>query len=157
MIELPITISHLDRIADALERLVLIESAARFTFKLNLGELGTMPTYKSDRADFDFRVSINAADSEGNMIPDAPVPVGHTLMVTSDNPAAFEVTQDAADPRFIHAHVGGPNPDGTESQANVTARLFDAANNMVATGATQVTVTVGDPAAITAITLNLPE
>jgi hypothetical protein len=116
-----------------------------------------MPIYKSDRPDFDFRVTITAADSEGNSIPDAPVPEGHMLTVLSSNPSAFEVAQDPGDPRFIHAHVGGPNPDGTPSQATVRANLFDPANNLIATGEASVTVTVGDPTAISAITLNLPE
>lgn len=75
MIELSITILELDRIAAAVERLSLIQSAARFTYKLTLS----------------------------------------------------------------------------------VANLTDPALNLVATGAALVTVTVGDPAAITAINLNLPE
>src|SRR5262245_50594095 len=131
MIELPITISNLDRIAKALETLILIHSAQRFTYKL---DGGLMPTYKSDRPDFDFSVTITATDSEGNAIPNSPIPAGHTLSITSDNAAAFSVAQDAANPQLIHAHVGGPNADGTPSQANVTANLFDPANNLVASG-----------------------
>lgn len=156
MIELPITISNLDRIADALEKLVQIQSAARFSFqpKLNLGE---DMTYKDDRPDFDFSVAIAATDSEGHFIPDSPIPAGHTLTVTSDNPDAFTVTQDANDPKLIHAHVGGPNADSTPAQANVVANLMDPANNLVASGVAQVIVTVGDPTAITAISVNLPE
>jgi hypothetical protein len=150
MIELSITILELDRIAAAIELLTLIESAARFTFKLNFGK-DFMPVYKADRPDFDFNILITATDSEGNMIPDAPVPAGHTLTVTSDNLAAFSAVQDGADPRIVHAHVGSPG------QANVTANLLDPTGNLVATGAAQVTVTVGDPAAISSITLNLPE
>src|SRR5262245_50612626 len=126
MIELPITISNLDRIAAALEKLVQIHSAARFTFKL---KTGVDMNYKADRPDFDFQVTITATDSEGNVINDAPIPAGHTLSITSDNPAAFEVAQDATDPRIVHAHVGSPG------QANVMANLFDPANNLIATGA----------------------
>lgn len=156
MIEIAITIFELNRIAEAIEKLALIQSAARFTYTLTFGE-NLMAVYKSDRPDFDFMVAIAATDSEGNVIADAPVPAGHTLSVMSDNPAAFSVTQDPLNPKLVHAHVGGPNSDGTPSQSNVTANLTDPANNLVATGAAQVTVTVGDPALITAITLNLPE
>ncbi len=156
MIELPITITHLDRIADALVRLTLIQSAARFTFKLqlNLGE--PMPNYKSDKPDFDASVKITATDSEGNVIADAPIPAGHTLAVSSDNLIAITATQDAANPKLVHYHVVGPNPDGTPAQANVKADLTDPAGTLVATGSDLVTVTVGDPTAITAINLNLP-
>src|SRR5688572_15557503 len=114
MIALPIEIEiiHLDRIAAGIERLAQIHSAARFTFKL---KLGVDMNYKADRADFDFRVTITAADSEGNLIPDSPVPAGHTLIITSDNALVFQVAQDTADPRLVHAHVGSPG------QANVTA------------------------------------
>ncbi len=115
-----------------------------------------MATYKSDKLDFDFSIVIGAVDSEGNVISDAPLPAGHTLTVTSDNPAAFSVVQDAADSKLIHAHVGGPNPDSTPSQANVTASIFDPASTLVATGAALVTVTVGDPTAITNLVVNLP-
>ena len=155
MIEFSISIPELERIAAGVEKLTLIQSAARFTFKLNFG--GLMPTYKSDRPDFDFNVMITATDSEGNAIPNAPIPAGHTLTVDSDNSAAFSVIQDLADSRLVHAHVGGPNPDGTPAMANVMAKLFDPADNLVAVGSALVTVTVGDPAAISAINLNLPE
>lgn len=152
--ECPRPINHmiendLNRIAEALEKLVLIQSAARFTFTITIGEL--MATYKSDRPDFDFRVSINATDSEGNVIPDSPIPAGHSLTVTSDNLAAFTVTQDATDMRLIHAHVGSPG------QASVVANLLGPAGVLVATGAALVTVVVGDPTAIQNIALNLPE
>lgn len=150
MIELSITILELDRIAVAVERLALIQSAARFTFKLKILE-NNVKIYKADRPDFDFNITIVATDSEGNVIPNAPIPVGHTLTVTSDSDLAFSVIQDAADPRIVHAHVGSPG------QANLTANLMDPAGLLVATGGEQITVTVGDPAAITAITLNLPE
>lgn len=158
MIQLPVTvqIEHFDEIAAALKQLVQIQSAARFTFQLKFSE-NLMPTYKSDRPDFDFTITINATDSEGNVIPDAPIPAGHTLQVVSDNPAAFEVIQDAGDPKLVHAHVGGPNADGTPSQANVNASLFDPANNLVAAGVALVAVTVGDPTTITEIDINLPE
>lgn len=156
MIDVTIKLPELDRIADALERLALIESAARFTFTLNLNLGGPMPTYKSDRPDFDAAVLITAADSEGNIIENSPIPQGFTLMVESDNPDAITATQDADDPRIVHYHVVGPQPDGSPSQANVKADLFDAAHNLVATGSSLVTVTVGDPAAITAINMNLP-
>lgn len=156
MIELSITILELDRIAVAIERLALIQSAARFTYKLTLSE-GNMPIYKADRPDFTFRVIITATDSEGNVIQDSPIPAGHTLVVSSDNPAAFSVAQDPGDPQMVLAHVGGPNSDGSPSSANVKADLFDAVNNLVATGGALVTVTAGDPAAIQNITLDLPE
>jgi hypothetical protein len=155
MIELPITISHLDRIADSLERLVQIVSASRFGYQLTLE--GVMPVYKADHADFDGRIVIGAVDSEGDIITDAPIPAGHTLTITSDNPTAFTATQDTADAKLVHYHVGSPNTDGSPSQANVTATLTDPAGNMVATGASQVTVTAGDPTAITGITVMLPE
>lgn len=155
MVEFPVTISNLDRIADALHRLVLITSAARFTFKLTFSE-ELMATYKSDRPDFDFNIVLGAVDSEGNVISDAPIPTGHTLTVVSDNTAAFTVTQDTTDPKLIHAHVGGPNPDSTPSTANVTASIFDPASNLVATGVAQVVVTVGDPTLITNLVVNLP-
>ena len=115
-----------------------------------------MPVYKADKPDFDTRITITATDSEGNVIPDAPIPAGHTLTVTNSNPAAFATTQDAADPKLLHNHVGGPNPDGTEAQSSVVATLTDPAGNIVATGSDLVTVTVGDPAAIQTISLNLP-
>jgi hypothetical protein len=150
MIELSITILELDRIAAAIERLTLIQSAARFTFKLNFGD-NLMPVYKSDKPDFTFNIIITAADSEGNPIPDAPIPTGFTLTVTSDNPAAFSVVQDPTNPKSVAAHVGSPG------QANVVANLMDPAGNLVATGGALVTVVVGDPAQITAINLNLPE
>lgn len=154
MIDIAVTVTSIDRIALALERLAQIQSAARFSFQLTFG--GIMPTYKADKPDFDFNLVLGAVDSEGNVISDAPIPTGHTLTVTSDNAAAFAVTQDAADPKLVHAHVGGPNPDSTPSQANVTANLFDPVGTLVATGAAQVTVTVGDPASITNIAVNLP-
>lgn len=150
MIELSITILELDRIAAAVERLTLIQSAARFSFKLTFGE-NLMPVYQADRPDFTFNIVITATDSEGNPIPDAPIPAGFTLTVTSDNPAAFSVTQDTANPKSVAAHVGSPG------QANVVANLTDPASNLVATGGALVTVVVGDPAQITAITLDLPE
>ena len=115
-----------------------------------------MQTYKADRPDFSAAVRITAADSEGNIIDDAPIPAGFTLTVESDNPDAITATQDPNDPRIVHYHVVGPNEDSSPSQANVKADLFDAAGNLVATGSELVTVTVGDPAAITAINLNLP-
>lgn len=146
----PDLLAALHRMADALEAL-----RPKFpTFTITLG--GLMPTYKSDRADFDFNVVLGATDSEGNVISDAPIPTGHTLTVTSDNTACFEATQDAANSKLVHCHVGGPNADGTPSQANVTANLFDPSSNLVATGAAQVTVTVGDPTAITELVVNLP-
>lgn len=109
-----------------------------------------MAIYKADKLDFDAAVMIAATDSEGNVINDSPIPAGFMLTVLSDNPAAISATQDTADPKLIHYHVGGPG------QANVQADLFDASGNLVATGAELVTVTVGDPAAITSINLNLP-
>jgi hypothetical protein len=115
-----------------------------------------MPIYKADKPDFDFNLVLGAVDSEGNVISDAPIPTGHKLTVTSDNDAAFQVTQDATDPKLVHAHVGGPNTDGSPSQANVTANLTDPLGNLVATGGALVTVTVGDPASITNISVNLP-
>jgi hypothetical protein len=141
--------NDVNRIANALEKLALIQSAARFIFKITIGEL--MPNYKADRPDFDFRVSINATDSEGNVIPDSPIPTGHALTLTSDNPVAFTVTQDAADPRLVHAHVGSPG------QSSVVANLTNPAGLLVATGAALVNVTVGDPALIQDINVNLPE
>jgi hypothetical protein len=155
MVELPITISHIDRIADAVERLAQIVSASRFSYQLQLE--GVMPVYKADKPDFSARIIIGAVDSEGNVISDAPIPAGHTLTVTSDNPACITATQDTADPKLVNYHIGGPNTDGTPSQANVSATLSDPVGNMVGTGASQVTVTVGDPAAITGITVMLPE
>lgn len=149
MIQLPITIEHLDRIASALERLVLLASASRFTYTIQIFEV-TMPIFKADRVDFDITLTISATDSEGNVIADAPIPTGHTLTITSDNAAAFTATQDAANLKLAHCHVGSPG------QANVTANLTDPAGNLVATGADQVTVTFGDPSVILAINLNLP-
>jgi hypothetical protein len=146
----------LTRLADTFERHVQLSAVARWTFSISFGGLTEMPIYKADKPDFDFRIMLAGADSEGNTIPDAPVPAGHTLTVVSDNSAGFEVTQDPADQRLVHAHVGGPNPDGSPSQSNVTANLLDPLGNLVATGAAQVTVTAGDPATITAITLDLP-
>lgn len=157
MIEFPISITHLDRIAVALEKLVQIQSAARFTFTLHLGELNTMPIYVADKADFDVLMTISGKDSEGNVLPDIDIPEGFTLIVTSDNSAAFAVAQDTAQPKLLHCHVGGPNADTTPSQSNVLAVLNDAAGNMVATGGALVTVTAGKVATVTGITLNLPE
>jgi len=150
LIELSITILELDRIALAVERLALIQSAARFTHKLTFGE-NLMPIYPADRPDFTFNIVITATDSEGNLIADAPIPTGFTLTLTSDNPVAFSVMQNPANPKSVAAHVGSPG------QANVVANLMDPVGTLVATGGALVTVVVGDPAAITAINLNLPE
>ncbi len=116
-----------------------------------------MPTYKSDKPDFDVMAKIAAKDSEGNIIADAPIPAGFSFTVTSDNPACIEVSQDPTNAKSVHYHIGGPNPDSTPSQANVVASLMDATGNLVSTGGSLVTVTVGDPTEITSIDLGLPE
>lgn len=148
----PDLLAALHRMADALEAL-----RPKFpTFTITFKGVDNMPTFKSNREDFTFNIVLGAVDAEGNVISDAPIPTGHTLTVTSDNTACFEVTQDATSPKVVNCHVGGPNPDGTPSQANVVANLFDPSSNLVATGANQVTVTVGDPTSITNIAVNLP-
>lgn len=115
-----------------------------------------MPIYKDDKPDFDIHLILTAKDSEGREIADAPIPANFTLEVISDNPDAFSVTQDAADLKLIHCHVGGPNADGTPATANVTALLKNATGDLVAIGSDAVTVTVGDPASISSISLTLP-
>jgi hypothetical protein len=148
-------VADLARVADSLERLVHLTSAARFTYSISLEEL--MPTYKADKPDFDWRVKISGKDSEANVIDDIPIPAGYTLNITSDNPAVFTADQDTADAKLIHSHVGGPNADGTPGQSNVVAQLVDPDGNLVRTGGSLVTVTAGDPSEIGDITLVLPE
>ena len=153
----PHTRLSLDRIATAQEsiaenllRLTQIVSASRFSFSLKFGGLEVI--YKNDHVDFDLPIVIAATDAEGETIPDAPIPTGFTLTVTSDNAGVVTVTPDAGgNLKLFRVHVG------TSGQANVTANLMDAASNLVATGAEQVTVTTGDPAAISSITMNFPE
>lgn len=148
--------NSLESIAISVEKIAQLLSQPPFvTFKLSMEEL-RMAIYKADKPDFDTRVTIDGVDSEGNVVKDIPIPTGFSLSVTSDNPAAFEATQDLTDTQLLHCHVGGPNPDGTNSQSTVTANLFDGGGNMVATGSETVTVTSGDPTAITTISLNLP-
>lgn len=146
-------------IANHLLRLTQAVSASRFTYQITFDfKEKPMPhVFKSDEPNFDFRLKIRALDSEGNVIEDAPIPAGFTLTVTSDNTACFAVTQDAADPRLVHAVVGGPNPDSTPSQANVMGNLTDASSNLVATGSDLETVTVGDPATIQSIGFVFPQ
>lgn len=149
---------RVDRIAEALERLALIASAARFNYQLNFNLEGeNMPTYKSDRPDFSQALELTATDSEGHTIRNAPLPAGFSLSVTSDNEECITATQDPNDSRIVHYHVGGPKADGSPSQANLLAIATDPAGNMAATGAALVTVTAGDPSAITEIHFNLPE
>lgn len=118
-----------------------------------------MPVYVDNTPNFDFRVVIAGTDEEGNVNPDSPVPVGMTLSVTSDNPDAFSVVQDALDPRLVHAVVGSStNPDGSfPAQANVVANLtLDSDGSLVATGGDLVTVVANTATTVTSITLNLP-
>lgn len=155
MIELPIKIEvTIPGLLEALREIIEKLGTPKPSFQLEFETL--MPTYKATHPDFTFRIKIRAVDAEGHSIADAPIPQGSTLVVTSDAPSVFSVVQDTVDPKLVSAHVEGPLPGTESSTANVTAQLFDAQSNLVATGVAQVVVTVGDPTAITEIVLDLP-
>jgi hypothetical protein len=149
-------LASLDQIVFSLQQIVRALPSPRPIFKLEFETI--MPTYKATHPDFTFRVRIRATDAEGHSIADAPIPAGFSLSVVSDATAVFSVALDPTDAsgkQFL-AHVEGPLPGSESSTANVTASLFDATSNLVASGVSQVIVTVGDPTAITEIVLDLP-
>lgn len=147
--------SYLSRIATSLEsiradtkRIADSLGIIKLTYSIRLE--GLMAVYKADKPDFDFRIILIGTDSEGHEIVDAPIPAGHSLLLTSDNPTAFSAVQDAADARLVHAHVGSPG------QSNLVVNLFDGGGNLAATGGELVTVVAGDVTTIASITLALP-
>lgn len=97
---------------------------------------------KDDHAPVNFTLALgDVTDAEGNVIPDAKLDV----TVESDNAAAVAVEFDAA------AKTGSVS-FGAPGQANITANVKSGAT-LLGTGAASFTVTVGDPAAITGVTL----
>lgn len=164
MICLPITV-EVNQDSETKEILRSISQAIRnlsgvitaFRFKFSISMEGLMVQYKADEPDFDFRLVINGLDSEGNVIHDIEQPVGSTLVIVSDNPDAFTVTQDLGDARLVHAHVGVPNADGSPATANLSVTLTDSDSNLIGSGTEQVVVTTGDFAGtIASIEINLP-
>jgi len=84
-------------------------------------------------------------DAEGSTVPGAVVDV----TVESDNPSAVAVTPDAPTPGSAAGSVkfGSPNPDGSPSQATVTAKVMLGAK-VVGLFTETFAVTAGDPEAI---------
>lgn len=122
------------------------------TSSLHLVEALVMYIVKADQPDVPYQLSFKVADSEGNPISD---PQGLTVEFVSDNPAAVTLTPDPTDQRKGTAHFESPNADGTPSVAGLVATVKLEDGTVVGSFGAQVTVTVGDPAAIQGGTLVL--
>lgn len=109
------------------------------------GGIKIMYIVKDTNPDVGYQLVLgDVTDAEGNVIPDAKV----SVEVTSDNPAVVEVTPNAADGNKTgNVHFGGPGV------ATVTALVKAEDGTILASGAAPFTVTVGDPAAISGMTL----
>lgn len=106
-------------------------------------EVKFMFVVKDDHVPVNFSLVLgDVTDAEGNAIPDAQL----NVTVESDNPAAVAVEFDAA------ARTGSVS-FGSPGQANVVANV-KTGDVLLGTGAAAFTVTVGDPAAITGVSLN---
>lgn len=102
---------------------------------------------KDDNPDVRYAVGgFTVTDAEGSPVPGAQV----TVKVESDNPSAVAVTEDASPaPGSGSGSVafGSPNPDGSPSQATVTAKVMFG-DKVVGLFTETFGVTAGDPAAI---------
>lgn len=106
-------------------------------------EVKFMFVVKDDNADVNFSVVTgDVTDAEGNVIPDAQV----DLAVSSTDDSVVAVTFDATS-KSGSVHFGNP---GT---ATVTATASNG-GTLLGSGAADFTVTVGDPAAISGISLS---
>lgn len=112
-----------------------------------------MKIVKADRQDFAGKLTVEAFDSEGNK---TKLPDDLTVEATSDNPSAIEVTQDPNDKFAFSLHVGSPNADGSEAQANVVVNVFEN-TILIGTASETFTVTAGDPSKITVGALSFPD
>lgn len=116
-----------------------------------------MPIYKEGRSNFDFRIILGAIlDAEGNKVNDSPLPTGWRLEVESTDPDYFEVTQDAEDPKLVHARVGTIFLDGTSTKAIVKASLYDERDRLVTFAVAPIVVMKNPPEAITPMAIKLP-
>jgi hypothetical protein len=107
---------------------------------------------KADNPDVRYAVGgFTVVDAEGSTVPGAVVDV----TVESDNPSAVAVTPDAPTPGGAAGSVkfGSPNPDGSPSQATVTAKVM-LGEKVVGIFTETFAVTAGDPAAIVGGAMN---
>lgn len=112
-----------------------------------------MRIVKADRPDFGGKLSIEAFDSEGNK---TKLPEDLTVEASSDNPSAIEISQDPNDQYSFTLHVGSPNADGSEAQANVVVNVLRD-GILVGTANEAFTVTAGDPQSIVVGSLSFPD
>ena len=112
-----------------------------------------MRIVKADLGDFPGVLSVTAKDSEGNV---AALPADLIVEGSSDNPTAIELKQSTNDKFSFTLHVGGPNADGTPSQANLVINVFTADRTLIGTADETFTVTAGDAAAISVGKLDFP-
>lgn len=100
---------------------------------------------KDDNPDVNYSISLGEVkDAEGNVISDAQV----SVEVESDNPAAVAVAP-AEDGRSGSLSFGSPG------QATITANVKDGSGNLLGAGAASFTVTTGDPASISGVSLQI--
>lgn len=106
-------------------------------------EVRFMFVVKDDNADVNFSLVLgDVTDAEGNVIADAALDVA----IGSDNPDVVSITFDQAT-RSGSAHFGGPG-------VATIAATVSSGGAVLGSGAASFTVTTGDPAAISGVSLN---